>query len=400
MFSIRLGEQPLISQADLNIDDKIRSNYFPWRGQFSPQLVESHLRTYTKGTATILDPFVGSGTVLLESARLGHAAFGAELNPAPATLARTYALINQPRPVREQLIINLKQLINDLDSYQDLPLLSNVFDPRDLRNTILQIWRGLSDGHLIHLVETLIVLLDYNSGPVSINRLLSTLDRLIIIIRELPYSQFPVQIFLSDARAIPLPDDTIDMVFTSPPYINVFNYHQVYRKSVEAIHWDVLSLAKSEIGSNRKNRANRFLTVVQYCLDISQVLYELTRLCRPKARAIFIVGRESNVRKTPFYNGQILAEIASYCFGIPLSLIQERIFKNRYGRQIREDIIHLEMDKVTGNQFLSRAREVAVRTLRKAEERVPTESAIDLEDAILWANTVQPSPLAQPTRHF
>ena len=47
----------------------------------------------------------------------------------------------------------------------------------------------------------------------------------------------------------------------------MFNYHQKYRRSVEALDCNILAIARSEIGSNRQNRGNRFLTVIQYCLD-------------------------------------------------------------------------------------------------------------------------------------
>lgn len=33
------------------------------------------------------------------------------------------------------------------------------------------------------------------------------------------------------------------LLITSPPYINVFNYHQKYRRSVEALGYDVLAIA-------------------------------------------------------------------------------------------------------------------------------------------------------------
>ncbi len=36
-----------LSGSDLNIDLKTRSNLLPWRGQFSPQLIESLLLSYT-----------------------------------------------------------------------------------------------------------------------------------------------------------------------------------------------------------------------------------------------------------------------------------------------------------------------------------------------------------------
>ena len=67
-----------ISQEHLNIDNKKRTNPFPWSGQFSPQLIEVLLRAYAPAGALVLDPFLGSGTVLYEAGRLGLAAFGSE----------------------------------------------------------------------------------------------------------------------------------------------------------------------------------------------------------------------------------------------------------------------------------------------------------------------------------
>ncbi|HRF93979.1 MAG TPA: hypothetical protein PLZ51_02230, partial [Aggregatilineales bacterium] len=81
----------------------------------------------------------------------------------------------------------------------------------------------------------------------------------------MPYSTMPIDVILADARAMPVPQQSIDFVLTSPPYINVLNYHQQYRTSIESFGYNILQIAKSEIGSNRKHRSNRFLTVIQYC---------------------------------------------------------------------------------------------------------------------------------------
>jgi tRNA G10 N-methylase Trm11 len=83
-----------IPQARLNIDNKERSNLFPWSGQFSPQLVDVLLETYVVPKSFVLDPFLGSGTVLCEAGRRGSRAFGSEVNPAAVKMAATYTLIN------------------------------------------------------------------------------------------------------------------------------------------------------------------------------------------------------------------------------------------------------------------------------------------------------------------
>ena len=71
-----------ILQADLNIANKFRSNPLRWKGQFSPQLVQVFLDNYSDSDSTVFDPFLGSGTVLLESGMAGLKASGTEINPA------------------------------------------------------------------------------------------------------------------------------------------------------------------------------------------------------------------------------------------------------------------------------------------------------------------------------
>src|SRR4029077_14425308 len=83
-----------IPQERLDIARKERSNLFPWNGQFSPQLVEALLGACARDGDLVLDPFLGSGTVLHEAGRLRRPAFGVEINPAACQLAATYRLIN------------------------------------------------------------------------------------------------------------------------------------------------------------------------------------------------------------------------------------------------------------------------------------------------------------------
>src|SRR5579863_6143932 len=77
LYSVPLDSNS-VPQPRLNIDDKIRSNLFPWSGQFSPQLVHALLETFGRPGCLVADPFMGSGTVLVESARVGLSAIGSE----------------------------------------------------------------------------------------------------------------------------------------------------------------------------------------------------------------------------------------------------------------------------------------------------------------------------------
>jgi hypothetical protein len=174
----------------------------------------------------------------------------------------------------------------------------------------------------------------------------------------------------------------------------VHNYHQQYRASTEALGWNLLATAKSEIGSNRKHRGNRYLTVIQYALDIAQVLKEIYRVAQPDSRVIFIVGRESMIRGARFFNGEIVGEVAHRALGFDLVLRQERAFTNRFGERILEDILHFKPPAHAPNAgFLELARDVANDILKSVCELAPDKSKDDIRDAVRVLANVSPSPL-------
>jgi SAM-dependent methyltransferase len=179
----------------------------------------------------------------------------------------------------------------------------------------------------------------------------------------------------------------------------VFNYHQNFRDAVELIGWDVLKIAQSEFGSNRKHRQNRFLTVIQYCLDMLDFLKEIRRLLKKNGRAILIVGRESNIRGIGFKNGTIVAALAIGAAGFRLEKLQERIFTNRFGAGIYEDIIHLVPSSFTNAEDELFARELSdymlSGELAKCEEGEVKE---DLSDALKKIDKVAKSQLFTTTQ--
>ena len=377
-----------IPQNDLNIEAKIRSNPFPWSGQFSPQLVQALLGKYASRDSVILDPFLGSGTVLLEAARIGLPAFGGEINPAAVTMAKTYQFANVSTADRK---LYIEEISGHLEA--TLPDALPLFQTSEALKTKLINIALRTNGFQQMVAELLIVMVDFHKPAVSLERIFQVWEKLTTIILTVPYSQQPIRAFNSDVRNLPLADSSVNLVLTSPPYINVFNYHQRFRRSMEALRWNLLQVAQSEFGANRKHRGNRFLTVVQFCLDIAQALAELSRVCSPDSRLIFVVGRESKVRGTRFFNGEIVCDVAHQVLGLELTLRQERMFLNRYGQRIFEDILHFSNPGGPTNLRLKEAREVARNTLEAAYATVPTNAATDIKSALINIDNVAPSPL-------
>lgn len=386
-----------LQQSVLNIEDKIRSNIFTWRGQFSPQLIENLMLSYCPKNANILDPFVGSGTVLYESACFGLQAFGCEVNPAAWILSRTYQLINLSSNKREALISSITDKINFYFPLKYILFEDSNFSKLEISEFQENIFNIYSQAEPFEktILDTLVILLDIGNRKISTESIHKTFDKLCQFIRNFPYSKAQIATALCDARCLPLETDSVDFVLTSPPYINVFNYHQNYRHSAELLGWDLLKIAKSEIGSNRANRRNRFLTVTQYCLDMVFVLKEIQRVCKPNARAIFVVGYESKVLGVPFYNADIISGLAIKSDLFDLSLSQKRIFKNKFGKIIGENLLNLSIreDCLSTDDLDEIARKIAYHVLSSGLEIVTEKNKPALIEAIEKIPDTRKSPL-------
>lgn len=385
-----------IDQSELNIANKYRSNPLRWNGQFSPQLVEVLLKKYSRKDSVVLDPFVGSGTTLLEAGIMGLEAIGLEVNPAAKILAQTYEMINIPREQR-RIIIN--EITNVLDTeFHSQNLLFNQYHEElsdmEIKERLLNCFYTVHNSQLRKVFETLIILLDFYKPDLTIRKVYKEWNKYSRLLLSLPFSDNRITVMQADARKSNLKDSSIDLVVTSPPYINVFNYHQQYRASVESLYDGLLLVAHSEIGSNRKHRGNRFLTVIQYCLDMALTFIELSRVCKENSRIIFVVGKESSIRGTPFYNGEIVAEVAFKAANMNMVLRQQRVFQNKFGDNIYEDILHFspESNVYSEERAIDMAREIAEKVLQASFKKASIEIKADIADAIKNIGSIKPSP--------
>jgi hypothetical protein len=181
------------------------------------------------------------------------------------------------------------------------------------------------------------------------------------------------------------------LIVTSPPYINVFNYHQNHRAILEVLGFDLLHVAASEIGSNRKNRGNRFRTVIQYALDMEASVESFASSLKPRGQMVLVVGRESNVRGISIPNSRLVAEIVMNLGGFNQEGSFERRFTNRFGASIYEDVLLFR--RVDGQPTPGSARGIARSLLEGLEHKASGEIQDDVRDAIACSEAIEPSPV-------
>ncbi|MFK0735262.1 MAG: DNA methyltransferase [Gloeotrichia echinulata GP01] len=293
-------ERDVHTQTLLNIEKKSRSSFLPWKGQFSPQLIEYILEENILPGHRILDPFCGSGTTLYESVKKRVTCLGADINPA-AYIFSSFVNFCQLRLVeREKIIKEVRYTASSNISSIKETVLFGGYEALKFNQEILCFYKNCTDSYYKLLIAT--------------------------------------------------------------------------------------------IGANRKHRGNRFLTVIQYCMDMSEAFLEMRRVLNDNGKVVIIAGKESNVRGISFKNGTLLATIALESVGFEVRKWQERYFTNRYGEKICEDILTLTPSCCTNDQYLEISRSIAVSALYSALENAAGDVKKDIENAITDAFKVEISP--------
>lgn len=380
--------QPSDDQHFLDIVEKERTSALPWRGQFSPQLIEYLLAKHCKEGDYIFDPFCGSGTVLREAARGGFNSLGMDVNPAAICLAKVSELLGVEPECRQLLVDCARKFCRNLQliSSGDQGIIF-----------VEQAVRVLFDAELNEkeriLLEGSLLFLFSNGNSVSGAKLSKGIGRYLNVVFDFYAPKCLISARLGDARSVDIPPNTFDYLVTSPPYINVFNYHQNYRPVIEALGHEPLSAARSEIGANRKFRQNRYMTVVQYCMDMAQFFIEASRVLKEQAKITIVLGRESNVRSVSFKNGELISAVACQGMGYDLIEWNERKFTNRFGESIFEDVLTMTPQKFSLDKAVEIGRAVGAQALKNALKYCPAERREEISEAICSANKILPSPV-------
>ncbi|RKZ35840.1 MAG: hypothetical protein DRQ49_18785 [Gammaproteobacteria bacterium] len=388
----------MYSSDKLNVIQKTRSNPFSWRGQFTPELIEYLLDTHASPSSLIADPFSGSGTVLLESSERQLDVIGCEVNPAAYAMSKFFEIGILKISEKKSLCKELERaiLMIDIDINKPVYQKEKSINYRKSYENLIKFSKEAINIHaskyqLILILNILFKMEGYKKLTIG-KAWNKAYNEIYNFLCSLPESQSSVSALLTDARSLHKHiDRKVDLIITSPPYINVFNYHQNHRIIMELLDFNILSVAHSEFGSNRKNRGNRFLTVIQYCIDMAQALSSMRKSISDKGKVILIIGRESNVKKTPFYNGMIVKDICHETKLFSIADISERFFKNKFGKTIHEDILTFEPKNIV-DDIIEYARIVAIFHLKDALNRVHPESRFDLEKALNSVENVLPSP--------
>lgn len=301
----------------------------PYPAKFPPPLPARLIEILTEPGQTVLDPFCGSGTTLVEALRLDRGAVGVDVNPIGVVASKAKTHLLDPSG-REALLALIKRLQADADRASGtdtlmsavmlvceprpappIPNLENWFEPTAIEEI------GLVLARIDEIEATiprdiaracLSAILVQVSNQDSETRYTAkprglkpgeVLDRCARKITEVLKSHEGwarvrhsrrCEVLLGDARAL-APDavGVVHAVITSPPYANAFDYHLYHRHRMFWLGYDPGRVRTLEIGSHL-NHQREADGVASYTADMKACMHSLARCTRPGTPAAFVVG--------------------------------------------------------------------------------------------------------------
>ncbi|WP_169730114.1 DNA methyltransferase [Brachyspira alvinipulli] len=288
------------SFSDKTIKDTayITHNYYTYPAKFIPQLVSRLINTYTKEKEVVVDPFMGSGTTIVESLVNKRYACGVDINEIAYLISKVKTtpldiellkkeylkleekLTNYSIFAEEDILIKAKNIVpnNDRIDYWFKPkqkkelslIFYSIFEIEniDIRDFYLLAFAQILKTASIWLQKSIKPTRDMKKKEQdSYNLFLSQAKRMIK--RHEMYNTMLDKSFISDinkyrkikcsdSRFIPLEDEKADFIVTSPPYVTSYEYADLHQlPSLWLGYLNTLPEFREKfIGSGYKNRVD------------------------------------------------------------------------------------------------------------------------------------------------
>jgi DNA modification methylase len=306
---------------------------------------------------TVLDPMAGSGTSLLAARKHGHVAIGFDTDPLAALLTRVSTMDFDPDAVAKRArqvhvrATSLYPRISVSDAYPDYAddetkaFIRYWFDPFSRRQLkaltdAINERQGRIAAALWCAFSRLIIAKEsgaslardlshsrphrsFEKSPIKpLDEFLAAAD---FVAKNIAFTAGNTKapeasVKVADARRLPLSSESVDLVITSPPYLNAIDYIRCSKFTLVWMGYTVGELRKlrstnigSEVSLTADDLADELeeicdeldedevlpdrdrAVLARYLKDMDAVASEIGRVLKPSAKAVVVIGN-SNVR--------------------------------------------------------------------------------------------------------
>lgn len=279
---------------------------YPYKGKFHPQMIRALLNIIgMKRGETLLDPFVGSGTAVLEAQLMGINGIGIDISPLCALISKVKTesvdILDQ---IKEYKDYYLNKRGKKESSDEKIRNFYKVAEMMAYSDTFRR-GRNFENSFRNDALKMLASVEDYNEAQKKFNLKLGK-----------------TKIIQGDARNIKLKDESVDGIITSPPYSIALNYVVNDSHSLTALGYDLNKIKEDFIGV-RGTGLEKFRL---YDADMEKAYNEMYRVLKKGRYCVVVIGNVT-------FNGQEVDTTQSamnYCEKIGFKTVK-RMAKIIYG---------------------------------------------------------------------
>jgi DNA modification methylase len=377
--------------------------YHRYPAKFIPQIVSRLADKYTKEGDLIVDPFGGCGTTLVESKIKGRCSAGVDINPVAVLI--TKAKITPIDPSRlEEAFASLKV---KLDTYsedtkvkapehkridywfkpEEKRKLAFIFaeisklDDQDMRDFFFCGFSNILKNCSIWLQKSNKPTRDMDkkpSEPIStfykqIKMMMRGNVKLYQLLKENDYLQVQSKIYCTDARTIPIKNNSANLIITSPPYVTSYEYADLHQLTALWLEYtkDLSHFRKRFIGTSYHNKKDLVLNselaenirselqkkdkktaeeVSTYFSEMNQVFSEMKRILKKGGKTCIVIGNTS-LKGVEILNAEVFTEQLQN-LGFKISDVIKREIPSKNLPSVRDEKTG-KFAKITDNNKIS-----------------------------------------------
>lgn len=290
--------------------------FHPYPARFIPQIPLTFIKLFTKEGETVLDPMCGCGTTLVEAFLNNRNSIGNDFNPLATLITKVKVTLipNTEFKYLKEKLQKMKRFLN-LDykrinkRIESLPnrKISKIFNRvvtsklEVIRETLLEIKEegghdDIYDLGRVALSSTIWSLVENGDGLdvdelflKKVNSMEKELKKMSKIVKNPP----KVKVRTGDARKLEVESNSVDLIVTSPPYINALDYYRVHMYNMLWLGMDFDLFKKHEIGGHSHFIYNRFRLLSEYLGDMLRAMIEMNRVLKENKLCVIVVGNSS-----------------------------------------------------------------------------------------------------------
>lgn len=309
----------ILNQIDWDFKDfttqYLSHKFHSYPARFIPQIPLAFIRLFTKEGDTILDPMCGCGTTCVEAFLNNRNSIGNDFNPLAILISKVKTtLIPEPEFKYLENKFNKTKRYLDLDygrieeRANNLPnrTVSKIFNKavigklEAIREMILELrdegYNDLFDLGRVALSATIWSLVE-NGNDLDIEnnfiKKVQMMKKELLEMAKIITKPPKVKLIKGDARKLEIGNESVDLVVTSPPYVNALDYYRVHMYNMLWLGMDFDLFRKHEIGGHSHFIMNRFRLLSEYLGDMLRAMIEMNRVLKKGKICAIVVGNSS-----------------------------------------------------------------------------------------------------------